>query len=165
MKYYIKKINTSFNEYFGKMLNTEINFTISQIAKTCYIVHKQPEYNIHTKMYNYTDPMKEYKINKKIHFELTKALLKQIFIKIFEGEIIMHQTTSWRSYFLIKLVLIFNIYNLLNFIDMNINVQNERLIEFGELINKSMVYFKDNFHFNVSEVNNSMCFTHNCGAI
>lgn len=165
MKYYIKKINTSFNKYFGEMLNAEINFTINQIAKTGYIVYKQPEYKIYKKIYNYTDPKKHYTINKKIHLELTKELLKQIFIKIYEGELIIHQTTSWRSYFLIKLVLIFNIHNLLNFIDTNINVQNERLIEFGKLINKSMVYFKNNFDFDLSVVNNSMCFTHDCGAI
>lgn len=162
MKYFIHKINTNFNKFFKDVINEEINFTIGQIAKTGYIIYKQPEESIYRQIYNYVEPKKEYIINKKSYQKLSNILMKAILLNIFDGKIVIQQTTSWRSYFLIKLVLIFNIHKLLNFIDININVQNERLLEFGELINESIKYFRDNIPEFEYTNNMSMCMTNKC---
>jgi hypothetical protein len=53
------------------------------------------------------------------------------------NNVIINQNTSFRSYFIIKMILLFNINDLIKMMNVNLNIKNKRLIEFGSLINKS----------------------------
>ena len=60
------------------------------------------------------------------------------------NKILIKQNTSFRSYFIIKMILLLNINNLLNMINNNLSINNSRLIEFGDLINKSWEQMTEN---------------------
>jgi hypothetical protein len=68
------------------------------------------------------------------------------------GKIIIKQNTSFRSYFLIKLILLCNTNEFLNIMNESIMIANDRLIDFGNLINKSWVNFLKNKH-NINIIN------------
>lgn len=68
-------------------------------------------------------------------------------------KIIIKQNTSFRSYFLIKLILLCNTDNLLNILNEFMVMSNERLISFGELINESWDTFLKNTH-NIQIIDN-----------
>lgn len=79
-------------------------------------------------------------------FQLSK------FIKFYGGDtfddyishnIVFNQTTSVRSYFVIKLFLLTNLHELLELMDESIFLDNERLVLFGALINHSKNVFID----------------------
>lgn len=63
----------------------------------------------------------------------------------FSGKIILRQQTSFRSYFIIKLMLLLNINDLLKFMDENVIIHNNRLIDFGHLVNKSYTKFIEDY--------------------
>lgn len=68
-------------------------------------------------------------------------------------KIVIKQNTSFRSYFLIKLILLCNTDSLLNTLNESMIMSNERLILFGELINDSWNNFVKNTH-NLQIINN-----------
>jgi hypothetical protein len=94
----------------------------------------------------------------KMKYEITFILFQMSkIIHIFGGtsfddymkeKIVLSQTTSVRSYFIIKLLLLMNIGGLLELIDNpkynHIIIQDERLIDFGRLINLSLEKFMSN---------------------
>jgi hypothetical protein len=61
-----------------------------------------------------------------------------------EEKIIIKQNTSFRSYFIIKLILLTNLNALLQLIDKGMVIESERLLEAGELINSSFLIFVNN---------------------
>jgi len=62
------------------------------------------------------------------------------------GKTIIKQRTSFRSYFMVKLLLLYNIYELLDFINDSMVVSNERLLQLGNLINSSWIKFLKDDH-------------------
>lgn len=53
------------------------------------------------------------------------------------GKILIKQNTSFRSYFIIKMVLLLNINDVLDMMDNALNINNVRIVDYGNLINKS----------------------------
>jgi len=66
------------------------------------------------------------------------------------GRIIIKQRTSFRSYFMVKLLLLYNIDELLDFINESMMVSNDRLLQLGNLINSSWIKFlKDDYDIRI----------------
>jgi len=82
-------------------------------------------------------------INNEINFSLFQIakILKlneaKNFNEYLENKIIIKQKTSVRSYFFIKLFLLLNIDEFINFFNENYYIENKRLLDFGDLINSS----------------------------
>ncbi len=70
-----------------------------------------------------------------------------------KNKITIKQCTSFRSYFILKMILLLNLQDLVEFLDNGMIVKDERLIDLGNLINRSMDNFNNNEN-NVSIINN-----------
>ncbi len=100
---------------------------------------------------------------KKFHYDLFVKLLKKevIFLMFqfakvlnkfgiismvdyFDSKIILEQKTSFRSYFIIKLILLLNLHEMIQFLDGGLIVHNARFLDFGNLINESYEKMKKN---------------------
>lgn len=92
-----------------------------------------------------TDHMSQF-LNKEIMFILFQiAKILVIFgcddVDLYiNNKIMIHQNTSFRSYFIIKMLLLSNITDTLQMMDRGLTLDDQRLIEFGELINRSWKY-------------------------
>jgi hypothetical protein len=88
-------------------------------------------------------------------FQLSKIILLFggiEFNDIATNKIIIKQKTSVRSYFLIKLLLLYNINSLLELMDNSIFISSKRLLLFGKLINDSWMKFLNDNH-NIELIN------------
>lgn len=81
------------------------------------------------------------------------------FSDLHNQKIIIKQSTSFRSYFILKLTLLQNINKLFKFMDRSLRINDSRIIDYGELLNKSynhenniidkfIKYIKDNYNEN-----------------
>jgi hypothetical protein len=68
------------------------------------------------------------------------------------GKIVIKQMTSFRSYFIIKLLLLFNLDVFLTMMSESMLVSNERLLELGDVINDSWTKFI-NDEYNIKIIN------------
>lgn len=75
------------------------------------------------------------------------------FRDLITNKIVINQCTSFRSYFLLKLILLCNTTTLIHIINESMIISNERLIEFGNIINISWDTFLENEH-NIQIIDN-----------
>ena len=100
---------------FVSNIKTEVNYIIFQVAK--FILYFNGE------TFDDYISAKSHKINK--------------------NKIVFKQTTSVRSYFVIKMFLLTNLDGLINMMDESMLLSNERLLTFANLINDSKKIFID----------------------
>ena len=89
-------------------------------------------------------------------FQVAKVIYMfggESFDDFFKNKITIKQCTSFRSYFILKMILLLNLQDLVDFMDQGLIVQDKRLLDLGDLINRSMENFKKNDN-NVSIINN-----------
>lgn len=79
-------------------------------------------------------------------FQFAKVLNKfgTSLAEYYADKIVIEQTTSYRSYFIIKMILLLNLQDLIQFMDNGLVVHNTRFTEFGNLINESYEKLKNN---------------------
>jgi hypothetical protein len=76
--------------------------------------------------------------------KIVNSIGTEDFNDIIQHKVIINQTTSFRSYFIIKLVLLLNLKELLDFTDENLVLNDDRIEKFGNLINRSYTQFIEN---------------------
>lgn len=84
-----------------------------------------------------------------IMFQIAKIIVNYggtSFNDLVSNKITIHQKTNFRSYFIIKLVLLCNIQKFLNCVNDTIYMNNERLLIYGNLINDSWNNFINDQH-------------------
>lgn len=80
-------------------------------------------------------------------FQVAKVLNKlgaSSLTDYFNNKITIEQTTSFRSYFIIKLLLLLNLSKTIQFMNHGLVVHGPRILDFGQLINDSYEKFKEN---------------------
>ena len=114
----------------------------SHRVSTKHILSKS--YNeLHTELYDF---MTQY-IKTELTFLLFQIAKIMVIFKSHDinnyinNNVIINQNTSFRSYFIIKMILLFNINDFIKMMNRGLNIHNKRLLEFGSLINKSWKQF------------------------
>ena len=91
-----------------------------------------------------------------IMFQLAKIIVifgGVSFKDLVTNKIVIKQCTSFRSYFLLKLILLYNITTLIHIMNESMIFANEKLIDFGNTINMSWDAFLENKH-NIQIIDN-----------
>ena len=85
-----------------------------------------------------------------LNFQISKVTSfygEHTFEEMMNGKVVYIQNTSFRSYFILKYALLYNLEDLLQTISENPVINGERLLMFGELINRSIKKMKNEVFF------------------